>query len=191
MQAILHSCRVPVVHTHDPLCYLDRYESTGLIIIRRRDLFAAAMSTCIAWITGQTTTYTQRDIDLIEIGLQDFIDHLATQVNYRSCHDFSRPYGAIYDFDFEDFVQDHGMVLKRLGLVQDPALAHIPQLNNPAPYNYQQKVTNHAKIRAVFDSLDLDQLENPFANSYGTDRANYTIDMEEIYGLFRKSFRPL
>lgn len=173
MQAILHSCRVPVVRTHDPRCHLDHYESTGLIIIKRQDIFAAAMSNCIVWATGQDIDYPKKHIDPIEISEKAFINQLAVQIHYRHDHDFNRPYHSIYDFNFEDFVQNHGIVLDRLGLKQDPILINLPQLNNPAPYNYQQVIKNHVEIRKIFNTLDLNSLKNPFANNYGKEFANY------------------
>lgn len=173
VQAILHSCRVPVVHTHDPLCRLDHYESTGLIILRRRDIFAAAMSNCIVWETGQTIDYVRKEIKPIEISEQSFIDQLGVQVNYRKNHDFTKPYGAIFDFDFEDFVHDNKLIVDRLGLVQDTSLLNLKQLNNPAPYNYKQVVKNYKRLREIFDGLDLDSLKDPFESSYGKEYANY------------------
>lgn len=162
-----------MVHTHDPLCTLDHYQSTGLIILRRRDVFAAVMSTCLVWLTGQTHDYEKKIINPVEISEQDFIDHLAQQITYRSSHDFSRPYGAIYDFDFEDFVGNHQLVINCLGLHQDPTLRNLKQLNNPAPYNYKEVVKNHESLFKLFKSLSLDLLENPFSNTYGKEHADY------------------
>lgn len=173
VEAILHSCRTPVIHTHDPRCRLDYYEYTGLIILRRRDIFAAAMSNCIVWATGQDINYPKQQLDPIEVSEQDFINQVAVQVQYRDSHDFSRPYGAIYEFDFEDIIRDQHLVVERLGLDQDPELLHLKQLNNPAPYNYKQVIKNHEKLFALFQTLSLDSLANPFANTYGTEYADY------------------
>lgn len=173
VQAILHSCHVPVVHTHDPRCELDCYKSTALIILRRRDVFAAAMSNCLVWATGQSTEYPISRFDPVEISKTDFLAQVAVQVTYRDSHDFARSYGAVYDFDFEDFVNAHDVITSRLGLKQDPTLLDLKQLNNPAPYNFRQIVKNYQDLYGIFRDLSWESLQNPFAGSYGKERANY------------------
>lgn len=173
VQALLQSCRVPVVHTHDPLCTLDHYQTTALVILQRKDVFAAAMSNCIVWATGQDIDYPCKEVRPIYVSEKDFIAQVAVQVTYRNSHDFGRPYGAIYDFVFEDFVNDQRMILENLGLHQDQDLLHLKQLNNPAPYKYQQVVQNHERLKEIFDSLVLTDLTSPWIHSHGKEHANY------------------
>jgi hypothetical protein len=152
----------PVMHTHNPRHKTDNDLITGLIIVRRRDVFSAIMSNCIVWRTGQTTKYDRCTIDPFEITEQEFLYQYIFHVWHFKNHDLSRMYGSVDIFYFEDFVNNHMHVFDRLGLIQEfRRLRNFNFLNN-APYNYKQVIKNYQDLKILFDKTETEHTVNPY-----------------------------
>jgi len=158
---IIKSTNTQCVHTHDPQHRTDNDAITGLLIIRRRDVFSAVMSNCVVWHTNQTTIYDQTNIEPFEVTKQNFLLQYASHVWHFKNHDLTRPYGLVETFYFEDFIDDYMHVLTRLGL----RLSDQHDYSNwsaRAPYSYKKLVINHQDLKVLFDELELGIVVNPY-----------------------------
>lgn len=139
-----------VHHTHDPGLSLGSDRDTTLIVLDRRDRFAAILSNAIAQHTAQTTEYARRVIEPFELEPGMFRWGYVKHIDHYRGYDLSRPYAAVHKIYFEDFVNDSQYVNRLLNLgSKDSGIR-----SQPAPYNYQQIVTNWPKLKRLFDLLE-------------------------------------
>ena len=149
---IIKSCGQQAIHTHNPLLEFDDYGKVVLIIVNRRDRFAALMSNCVAWHTGQTTTYNITKVEQFLVTPEAFIRQYVDNIDQNQKHDLTRNYKSVKMFWYEDFVNNHEYVCERLNLIQvSPLLLHAV----PAPYNYKDLIINYQDLKNIFDQLEL------------------------------------
>jgi hypothetical protein len=147
---IIRSCGAKATHTHNPLLEFDDYANVVLIIVNRHDKFAAIMSNCIVWHTGQSVTYNLIKIEPFLVTPETFIQRYVDNMDQK--HDLTRNYKSVNMFWYEDFVNNHEYVCERLNLIQvSPLLLHAV----PAPYNYKDLIINYQDLKNIFDQLEL------------------------------------
>lgn len=145
-----------VYRTHNPELSIGNDLDTTLIVLDRRNRFAAMMSNAIVRRTGQSTEYPNKIIDpfVLEPGM--FRWEYAKYIDYYRAHDLSRPYAAVFKMYFEDFVNDHTSVKRILNLptvnVEKKSLAW-KLLHSAAPYNFTDIITNWPKLILLYDQL--------------------------------------
>jgi hypothetical protein len=150
LKGIIESAGVEsVVYTHDPELDLGDDLNTTLVILDRRDRFAALMSNAITQHTGQSTIYDNNTIEPFAVDPGHFKWHFDRYMNYYRSHDLSRLYAGVYKMYLEDFVSDHDVARHILGL--PASKAKLPPLaRNPAPYNFENIVTNWFELKTVY-----------------------------------------
>lgn len=148
LASIIDSAGVSAVHTHDPAYSTGNDSATALIMVDRRDVFAVVMSNLLVWHSDQSTEY-KKTVEPYTESEQQFRLLYRFHKEYLPKHDFTRPYGLVEKFYYEDFVNDHNHVLNRLGLTAVKSIATVP-----APYNYRDIILNHEELRQVYESLE-------------------------------------
>lgn len=154
---VLLSAGVTATRTHDPDFSFGCDPNTVLILVDRRDRFAAIMSNCLVWHTGQSTDY-ERSPEPFDVDPGQF-DYLYYQhVNYYDRHDFNRPFAGVERLYFEDFVTDLDVIYARLHLPQiiEPNARQdeiTRLLHRPAPYKYTETIRNWQILQGRFREL--------------------------------------
>jgi hypothetical protein len=166
LAGILVAAGYPVIYTHDPLFERDQYNSYGLLICLRRDIFAAVLSNAITHKTGQSTEYKDQTIEPFSINPGEFKWMIDYYLQYQYQHDLSREYGLVEIFYFEDFVNDHFHVSKRLNIKNARRFSRTTTnslgqqyefrklLTNKAPYHYTDIVINWKELKGIFDQIE-------------------------------------
>ena len=113
---IIQSADVLALHTHNPRYKTHNDRLATLIKLRRRDIFAALMSNCLVWHTGQSTDYTKLDIEPFSVPLSQFEFHYAGHLYHHAIDVKEARFGTVVDMYFEDFVNNHDHALKLLDL---------------------------------------------------------------------------
>lgn len=156
--ACIRSAGWPVLHTHNPFLPTDNDNVTALVLVQRRDLFAAVMSQCITWRTGQSTAYTNTAPAPFAVRKDMFEDLYYRQKYYAASHDLSRAWAKIETVYFEDFIDNYDCIFEKLELKQRPELLSTDVVQRTwtqqAPYNYKHVATNHQECRTWFDQLE-------------------------------------
>jgi hypothetical protein len=152
LASIIRSCGQWTTHTHDPLLEFNNYSKIALIMVDRHDKFAALMSNCIVWKTGQDVTYSQTKVTPFVVTETEFKQQYMLNINYNQKHDLTRPYGLVESFWYEDFVNDHDHITNRLNL---KILPYVPLQTIHAPYNFKELILNYLEIKELFDHLEL------------------------------------
>jgi hypothetical protein len=147
---------LPAVHTHSVWYESDSYATTGLVIVLRRDMFSAIMSTLLVSHTGQTTLYSKTDWPTFEVTRYNFDRVWRHHRWYSLNHKFERGYGQVVEIYYEDFVDDYDHVARSLGIDHRPL---VPCLMNPnftvsAPYSYKDFITNIDQCQSWFQELE-------------------------------------
>lgn len=154
LEGIIRSTgQTTVIRTHDPLLDLGDDLNTTLILLDRRDRFAAMMSNAIVRHTGQSTEYPNAQITPFELSPGLFRWEYVQHIDYYRKHDLSRLYARVVKFYFEDFVSDHGYVKRTLDLPDLNVKKHSEAwhlMNNPAPYNYQDVIINWNQLKTLY-----------------------------------------
>lgn len=141
-----------VQRTHDPGLVLDDLNTT-LLIVDRRDRFAAMMSNAIVRHTDQSTDYPNKNIKPFELSPGLFRWEYVQYVDYYRKHDLSRLYAAVHKIYFEDFVNDHSRIIRLLSLpaaAKDQSKKIQKLMNNAAPYNYQDIIVNWNQLKTLY-----------------------------------------
>lgn len=144
LQSIIRACYVPVIKTHDPLFVVD-YPTTVLCLIKRKDMFAAIMSSIIWEVTKESAWY-KKQIQPFEADLKVFDGCFHHQFNYESQHDFSRPYANVYKFLFEDILQNTQLVFDALGIQPVGPVWSPPK----SPHRYDKLILNQEQCWARY-----------------------------------------
>ena len=147
---IQSSGQTAVYHSHDPAWTLGNDPDTTLIVLDRRDRFAAVMSNAIAQHTGQTTEYAHSTVQPFELNPGIFRWGYVKHIDHYRGYDLSRPYAAVHKIYFEDFVNNASYVKTLLNLSHTDSAVR----SRPAPYHYRDIVTNWEKLRRLFDLLE-------------------------------------
>lgn len=154
LAGIISSTGQTAVHrTHDPGLDLGDDLDTTLILLDRRDRFAAMMSNAIVRHTGQSTDYPITEIKPFELSPGLFRWEYVQHIDYYRKHDLSRLYANVVKFYFEDFVTDPGYV-KRILDLPDTKIKKGSEvwksMNNPAPYHYEDVITNWMQLKTLY-----------------------------------------
>jgi len=149
---IIKSCEQQAIHTHNPLLEFDNYGKVVLIIVNRRDRFAALMSNCVAWHTGQTTTYNITKVEPFLVTPGAFIQQYVDNMDQNQKHDLTRNYKSVKMFWYEDFVNNYEHVTNRLKLKMVSSL--LPDVV-PAPYSYKDLIINYRDLNNIFNQLEV------------------------------------
>jgi hypothetical protein len=141
--AIIRAADRPAVKTHDPRLELDDYTQWTLILLNRRDRFAALMSTMIMDHTKQFSRYPHICKDRWSVQCDTrtssfYIVYWALREKYMMSHDFLKPYGRVIQMWYEDFVTDPGWVYRKLGLTQKKPIEYPDR----SPYDYREMIIN-------------------------------------------------
>jgi hypothetical protein len=148
LASIIGSCNVKAIHTHDAKYATGNDQTTALIMVDRRDVFATVMSNLLVWHSDQSTQYPTQIEPYAETPEQfKLLYRLHKQ--YMAGHDLTRPYGLIEKFYYEDFVNNHNYVLNRLRLK-----SIFPITTVPAPYNYRDIIINYRELFEIYNQLE-------------------------------------
>ena len=156
---MLLSAGVAATRTHDPDFSFGCDPDTVLILVDRRDRFAAIMSNCLVWHTGQSTSYNYKP-EPFDVDPEQF-DYLFFQhVRYYERHDLNRAFAGVEYLYFEDFVSNLDMIPRRLnlptGVDVSARKAEIDRLlKSPALYRYQEIIRNWQSLQQRFEQLQI------------------------------------
>ena len=153
---VIKSAGMIATRTHDPDFTYGDDANTALVLVDRRDRFAAIMSNCLVWHTGQSTSYNDKpepfDVDA------DQFDYLFFQhVRYYERHDFNRAFAVVNTIYYEDFADDAQKILPMLGIQKtheiDPETKEEVRrlMENPAPYNFKQVILNWQDLQQRYN----------------------------------------
>ena len=168
---IIQSAGVSTLHTHNPRYKTCNDRLATLIKLRRRDIFAALMSNCLVWHTGQSTDYTKLDIEPFSVPLNQFEFHYAGHLYHHAMDVKEARFGTVVDMYFEDFVNNHDHALKLLDLKLNVLKTHNQSVKklvqNKSPYNYRDIVLNYKELLEYFTWMQCQDittlnLVNPF-----------------------------
>jgi len=153
------SAGVRATRTHDPNFSFGCDQDTALILVDRRDRFAAVMSNCIVWHTGQSTDYPIDQLEPFLVDPEQFLYLCQQHFDYYRRHDF-RPYAQVKMFYYCDVVCDNNLVLDQCGLQKQSGKYsnqdEIDRLmHSPAPYNYKQTVVNWLDLLQLYEEFSL------------------------------------
>ena len=171
MLGIIQSAGVLTLHTHNPRYKTHNDRLATLIKLRRRDIFAALMSNCLVWHTGQSTDYTKLDIEPFSVPLSQFEFHYAGHLYHHAIDVKEARFGNVVDMYFEDFVNNHDHALKLLDLKLNVLKTHNQSVKklvqNKSPYNYRDIVLNYKELLEYFTWMQCQDittlnLVNPF-----------------------------
>lgn len=138
-----------------------------LVLMDRRDEFAAVMSNILVWRTKQATHYASKPAPL-EVLNQEFFDMLAVHRSRVDRIDKHRGWAEIHKFWYEDILHDHEKFTRALELQFDDVAYQQNKylLHNVAPYNYRELIVNHEQLweyyreiknQPLFDADIIDQ----------------------------------
>lgn len=149
--AIIKAAKRSAVKTHDPQLELDDYSQWTLILLNRRDRFAALMSSMIWEHTRQSACYTpickdRWSVECDNKRSQFYMKYWYLRETHEQQHDFSRLYGRVLHMWYEDFVTDPGWVYRELGLTQQMPIEYPER----SPYDYREMITNWEECRYWF-----------------------------------------
>jgi hypothetical protein len=147
---IIRSAGHNAIHTHDTNYTTGNDVTTALLVIDRRDRFSAIMSNAIVWHTGQSVDYDNINIDPFTIDINRFKLLYNLHCDHYKQYDFTRSYGIVEHFYYEDFVNNHDHVYNRLNLKKFTDL--LPNWK-PAPYNYKTLIQNESELRESYAEL--------------------------------------
>jgi hypothetical protein len=141
--AIVQAAGRPAIKTHNPRLELEDYDQWTLILLDRRDRFAALMSTMIMDHTGQYDHYDPicHDRWSVECDTKTsafYITYWQLRTNYLLQHDFSRPYGRVMRMWYENYANNHNLVYKQLELSQSKPIKYPER----SPYDYRKMIIN-------------------------------------------------
>jgi len=151
MLGIIESTGHYAVHTHDTNYIIGTDDTTtALLVIDRRDRFSAIMSNAVVWHTSQSSDYNNVNIEPFTItpGRFKLLYNLHCDLYKR--YDYTRPYGIVEHFYYEDFVDNHNHVYDRLNLKKIKDLYPHWQ---PAPYNYKTLIQNQSELHELYIEL--------------------------------------
>lgn len=149
--SLINSTDAWATKTHNP--YLKTvYEHTCLVILRRRDVFAAIMSSCIADRFKEYATYSNKKHKTFAIDCSasgEFANHFRFNKWYYPQINQTLPWARIEHLYFEDFFNNHQIVFDRLNLIP------IKEIKLPvrSPNRYQDLVTNIEECREFYHRL--------------------------------------
>lgn len=139
---LIEKCAVKCIKTHNPLLVTD-YALTTLCLLKRKDVFAAIMSTIITSRTQEFRQYSHMPIEPFFADLQEVDNSFHDHYFYEPRHDFTRPYAKVVTFVFEDILQDPSLVYDTLRIKPRNRIQPIPQ----SPYRYQDIILNHKECK--------------------------------------------
>jgi hypothetical protein len=149
--SLINSTDAIATKTHNP--YLKTtYEKTCLVILRRWDVFAALMSSCIADRFKEYGNYskTKRGPFAIDCSPKgEFAMHFRFNKWYYPQINLTLPWARVEHLYFEDFFKNHQHVFDRLTLAQTKEIT----LPRRSPNQYQDLVTNIDECRELFRQL--------------------------------------
>ena len=154
---VLKSAGMIAARTHDPDFTYGDDANTALVLVDRRDRFAAIMSNCLVWHTGQSTHYDVRDIKPFVMDSIDFEYLCREHHTYFQRHDLSRPFALVNTVYYEEFAKDAQKLLLMLGIQQTYEIDPDTQeevgrlMKNPAPYNFKQVILNWQDLQQHYD----------------------------------------
>ena len=171
LQAIIRAAARPAIKTHEPKLELDDYSQWTLILLNRRDRFAALMSTMIMIHTRQYDRYYSicKDrwaVDYTAPTSLFYMKYWDLRENHVQEHDFSRPYGRVIRMWYEDFANDPGRVYQQLNLTQVRPIKYPER----SPYDYREMITNWEECLRWFRRYEK-MPENIWAVKYFLRRA--------------------
>lgn len=154
------SAGVRATRTHDPNFSFGCDQDTALILVDRRDRFAAVMSNCIVWHTGQSTSYVNDRIEPFEVDTEQFLYLCQQHFDYYGRHDYSRPFAQVRLLYYCDFCSNIDFIYDALDLAKRiDALSNQDEIDrlmhSPAPYNFRQLVTNWQDLHRKFVQFSL------------------------------------
>ena len=150
---LIRSAGVLALHTHNPR-YRTRNDSMATLIkLRRRNIFAALMSNCLVWHTGQSTDYIQLEVEPFQVSLAEFRTHYAGHLYHHAIDIKEARFNDVVDMYLEDFQHNHYCALEQLGLTNvgkifDQSLTKL--IHNKSPYDYRDIVINHHELLQYF-----------------------------------------
>ena len=171
---IIQSAGVLCLHTHNPRYKTKNDSLATLIRLRRKNIFAALMSNCLVWHTGQSNNYSCVDIQPFEVTKNEFLKHYEGHICYHATAIKESRFLRVQDIYFEDFLHDHNWVYKLLNLSHDHLTTQnskITQLlTNKCPYHYSNLILNHLELCDYFNQLQSQdittmKINNPYDRS--------------------------
>ena len=135
-----------VVHTHNiDNLIVDKPENWTLVISRRKNVFLAVISQCVALITGEYNNYSNKTIDPVTVDIKEFKRLIKNQMRFYDKIN-KDGYAAVVDIDFEDVIGNRYLLLERLGWPNTP----IPILTTKCPYRGQDIISNYSELEQYY-----------------------------------------
>jgi len=155
---LIGSTGADLFHTHNPFFKLPANYSASnstLVFVKRRDLFAAIMSSCIGKRTNEYEKYSNKHIMPFNLPCQGSDSEFVYQYEWHkwyfdSCKNIEM-LNEVKTLFFEDFVNNPAHVFEVLG-ISVPNV--IPESNFKSPYKSSELVINIDECKSVFDQLE-------------------------------------
>lgn len=147
VMSVINASGRPAVKTHNHRLELDDYSKWTLIMLDRRDSFAAMMSQIITNHTKQFDSYPVICQDTVVVdcaaeGCELWYTY-RTNRDYLAGHDFTRPYAKVLRMWFEDVIGRPHWICKRLNIQLSKTVAY----STKSPYNYRSMISNWEECR--------------------------------------------
>jgi len=145
--------RASLISTHNPF-YLPTGSCSALILVSRKNLFNAVMSTIVAQRTKEFTYYTNKSTVPFEVDCspaKEFSNQWNWHKYYWKCCTNLDHYRLVEKFYFEDFVDNFDHVYSRLGI--QPVIKN-PSVTAKSPYKYQDWILNYDECFEKFQWLE-------------------------------------
>jgi hypothetical protein len=169
LQSIINSTGNQVIKTHDPKILVD-YENTCLIIVNRKNKFAAIMSMLVAGYTNSWHGEVKElPTFLCTVSKEELLKNYQINKYYHLLHDLSKPWAKVERFYFEDFLNNPTYVFESLNLVNSQRILYPEK----SKYRHQDIVANIDECKKWFLEFE--------------DHTPKILIEEKLYGLLPKS----
>ena len=140
--------KIEVWQTHDPKLQLDH--NNVIIMSRRKDLWAAIISSILANHYGEWVNYTNQPGTFVA-DLDDFENRYVWQCRWHEAFEYYTSYNHRINIYFEDFVSNPLHINEKLNL----PLISIPAQTQPSPYK-EDRIENLEELKSRFLYLEND-----------------------------------
>lgn len=145
---------VSVVQTHNGMEQLPR--NTVAIACRRRDLWSHTLSSVIAEKRDEWVKYTECN-ESFTIDLDKFENKYVWNLRWFDAFEYYTSYDTRINLYYEDFMQDHMLINRCLGLPEIP----VETTTRPSP-DLKNKIQNLEELKLLFDKLESNEYLHTF-----------------------------
>jgi hypothetical protein len=164
--ALISRSRFQAAHTHNPY-FNPQNKSATLVLLQRRDLFAAIMSMLVGGRTQQWSSYPKKTIPRFRVDCNSENSEFDCQYYWHKNYILTalstvQYYQAVKLLEFEDVINNFNHVFDQLGITP----SWNGSLPEKSPYSYVDIIENIDECRAKFDKLQSTYVFSPIKWKY-------------------------